>query len=201
MSDDLTRLRNDISVMQQAAGFDPPFDRLDARNVGLSSLLGLPLVVWGLVGTLQSPYPELAIVATLLAIYGLSSYASKKALKERHERPLRWREHKLGLLLVLLLTSAALAYLAVSLWHELSWSAAMATGIFFAGVSTAAIAMVDRNRVYLLGGAIPTVLYGAFFPLYDSRGLLLATACWIIVSALATAAIMFQQLRYTDSDS
>ena len=195
MTDELTRVRNDLSIMQEAAGLGLPFDREDARIIALGAFVSLPMTIWGLFGSDRAPYPELVIVITLIVIYALSSYLSRKALKERHEHPRRWREHKLELLLVLVLSTAGLSYLAVGLWNQLSWNVAMATAIFIAGVSTIAVTVVDRSRIYLLGGALPTLVYGALFPLYSSRQLLLATAAWIAISCLATAALMMRQLQ------
>ena len=199
MTDNLSRIQADLSIIQEAIGGGLPFDRTEARAIGLGSLLALPAALWGLLGSARSPFPELVIVVTLLAIYVASSALGKRAHNDRHEQPIRWREHKLSLFLVLLLSIAALAYLGVSLWNDLSWNVAMATAIFFAGISAVAIAVVDRSRLYLLGGAIPTLIYGVFFPLYDSRQLLLATAAWIAASCLATSALMFRQLNDRDA--
>ena len=195
MNDPISRIQSDLSLMRDAAGLGPSFDLQEARAIALGALLALPLALWGLFGSAESPYPELVIAATLAAIYVGSSLLSKRAHRQRIEEPFRWREHKISLLLVVLLSTAALSYLAVGLWNDISWNVVMATGIFFAGVSTLAVAVIDRKRFHLVGGALPTLVYGALFPLYDSRQLLFATAAWIAVSCLATSALMIRHLR------
>ena len=195
MRDELNRLRRDIDVLETATGLAYPFDRGDVRKIALGSLLGLPLLVWSLVGVARPPIAGIAIVVTLLAVLGLMSSASSRLAEEGGGRPAAWREHRTGLVLFLTLTAAALVYLAIAVWGGLSWEAATGTAVYIAAVGTTVPAIADRSRRYLLGGSLPTLLYGAVLPLCDDRGLMLATGLWIFVSALASAGLMHRQLR------
>ena len=198
MNEDLQRVRSDLEVVRQAAGLgELPFDRSDVKKTMLYCLLGLPLLIFGLIGPTQTPYPEIAIAATLVLVIVGSTLEERAAKRNRAEAPLRWREHKTGLALFLI-TGGGLAYLIVASWQGVFWAQAVGTAIFLAGMCLAVPAIVDRDRLHYLGGALPTLAYGAVFPMGEERLWMIATALWIILAAVGTAAVMSWQLSRQD---
>ncbi len=195
MEDQMQRLRHDLGVLQSATGLSLAFDRRDATRIGLCGLLGLPLVLWSLLGPTRPPIAGIAIVATLLIVLLVNGLAGFRADAQRESQPSRWRERKIEMVLFLALSAATLAYLLVAVWGGLSWNAATATAVFIGGVSASVPAITDRGRLHVLGGTLPTLIYAAVLPLADDRQLMLATGLWIVFAALGTTFLMRWQLK------
>ncbi len=194
MNDTVDRVREDLAIMEEAVGLSLPFDRRDVRSVAKGGLLAVPLALFGWQGPPGPPYQGIAIVLTLLVLFGLSWASAAKASRERDTAPARWREHRSGIALFVFLMIALFAYLVVGLWGGLSWDLIVPTAVFAGGVAIGVQGVGDPSHRYVLAGSLTTIAYAIVIPFCDDAQLALATAGWIALTAATTSLLMSWQL-------
>ena len=193
----LDRVRRDLDIMRQAAGTELPFGREDLKWGWIDGLIFVPLAAWACFG--PGTYISLAIILSLLATLPGGWAISRKYRREQDRHPSRWRERRLGLLV--LLGSAPLGYL-IFVWAVVNGTPPNTmVGLTLAvggGVATF-IGLLSRIRRYWLGMGIAMIACGLVMPGATDRQVGLAMALMFIVGAPVSTAIAAWQLRAQES--
>ena len=71
-----------------------------------------------------------------------------------------------------------------------------AAGLFFIGLGVLVVAMLDRQRRYYLGAAVPFMVLGLAIPLLTPNRVIIAVGLSLMFAGLAAASIQTLQLRY-----
>jgi hypothetical protein len=194
---ELDRVREDLETMKQAAGTELPFGREDLKWGWIDGLIFVPLAAWALLG--PGTYMSVAIVLSLLATLPGAWAMRRKYRRQRDRHPSRWREQRLGTLVVL--GAAPLAYL-IAVWAIANGTPPNTmVGLLLAvggGVATF-IGLFSRRRRYYLGMGIAMIACGLVMPGATDRQVGLAMALMFIVGAPVSTAIAAWQLRAEES--
>jgi len=193
----LDRVRRDLETMKQAAGTELPFGREDLKWRWIDGLIFVPLAAWAWLG--PGTYMSLAIVLSLLATLPGGWAIRRKHRRERDRHPSRWREQRLGTLV--LLGAVPLGYL-IFVWAVVNGTPPNTmVGLTLAvggGVATF-IGLLSRIRRYYLGMGIAMIACGFVMPGATDRQVGLAMALMFIVGAPISTAIAAWQLRAQES--
>ncbi len=193
----LDRVRQDLKVMKQAAGTELPFGREDLKWGWIDGLMFVPLAAWAWLG--PGTYMSLAIILSLLATLPGGWAFRRNRLRQRDRHPSRWREQRLGTMVVL-----GAVPLCCLIWV---WAIANGTppntmvGLVLAvggGVFTF-IGLFSRIRRYMIGMGVATIACGLVMPGATDRQVGLAMALMFIVVAPVSTVIAAWQLRVEES--
>jgi hypothetical protein len=185
MSDpDLSRLRRDLDVIEQAAGLNPPFGWRDVwLALGLVPC-GLVILLWALVG----PWDYLFVSLVPLGLLALVAVAHSQ--RTGKTRPFRQESFVTGL--------TALAFALVILWER--WFALPAkpvrgAALIVAGVLCLAMAVTNRQRRVSLAATVALVPFGASLPLFSPQQVALVGGIAVAAAGVVAAGILAGQLR------
>ena len=193
----LDRVRQDLEVMKQAAGTELPFGREDLKWGWIDGLIFVPLAAWAWLG--PGTYMSLAIILSLLATLPGGWAFRRNRLRQRDRHPSRWREQRLGTLVLL----GAVPLICV-IWV---WAIANGTppntmvGLVLAvsGCVYTFMGLFSRRRRYSVGMGIAMIACGLVMPGATDRQVGLAVALMFIVGAPVSTAIAAWQLRAQES--
>ena len=194
---ELDRVRKDLETMRQAAAAELPFGREDLKWGWIDGLIFVPLAAWAWLG--PGTYMSLAIILSLLATLPGGWAIARKRLRQRDQHPGRWREQRLGTLLVL-----GAAPLVLLLWV---WAIGNGTppqtmmGLVLAagGCVFVFMGLFSRIRRYTIGMGLAMIACGLVMPGATDRQVGLAMALMFIVGAPLSTAIAAWQLRAQES--
>lgn len=188
----LDRVRDDLQTMRNAAGLDLPFGRFDMLSNLWVGTCGVLVTLCAMAAPWE--YRGIVAVPLCLAVAG-GAWAGLLARRDRAARPSPWREHKLGILGALVVTPVAVAYMRwerhLGMPREMVGAAAM----FFVGVGLLVFALVDRRRLYYVGGGLALMVAGALVPTLAPAQVIAVGGLCIAVGCYSAAAVQFRQLR------
>lgn len=196
-SAELDRVRKDLEAMKQAAGMELPFGREDLKWGWIDGLVFVPLAAWAWLG--PGTYMSLAIILSLLATLPGAWVLQWKYKRQRDRHPSRWRNQRLGTLVVL---GAVPLILLIFVWAIANGTPPNTmVGLVLAvggGVFTL-IGLVSRIRRYMIGMGVAMIACGLVMPGATDRQVGLAFALMFIVGATVSTAIAAWQLRAEES--
>lgn len=189
---DLKRIKDDIGIIKAAAGIELPFGWEDVwLNVYLIPV-GVWLAIWSIL-----PY-ELSRLWRILPVALLAPVFVALRIKYRRSSgrsPVRRQQYSGGLLACPILGLCGFGYMVWVVRSGHNFVFAVGGMLFFMGFMLAIFAFIER-RLYSLGYAIPTMVFGFIISVWPvlnvldtNVGFLLVTACPI------TAAIQAYQLK------
>ncbi len=202
-SPSLERVQQDLDLIKSTLPSDFPYDR---GNVALSVLAGLGGVPFALRAVPGWDGAMLGVLVVLIA--GLMVAQSgwwRRARAERGIRPRRWSWGRdeavasgvavLGLIVYAVLTRWSAA--AEEGWSFAAWRGRLAGPALFAfGIGMAALAVARSERRSYLGWGLAFTATGLAMPWIHSRpAFWVATGVAMVMGGLATAAILWWQLR------
>ncbi|NQT17493.1 MAG: hypothetical protein HQ582_32360 [Planctomycetes bacterium] len=193
----LDRVREDLETMKQAAGTELPFGREDLKWGWIDGLIFVPLAAWAWLG--PGTYMSLAIVLSLLATLPGAWVLRRKFQRQQDRHPSRWRDHRLGTLVVL--CAAPLVYL-IFVWAVVNGTPPNTmVGLVLAGSGGVYtfMGLFSRTRRYFAGMGIAMIACGLVMPLCTDRQVGLAMALMFIVGAPVSTMIAAWQLRAQES--
>lgn len=190
--DHLDRIRGDLETLRQAAALDLPFGRDDVRTnlwvaaCGVLIALASALNPWGFRGFFAVPLA--------LAIAG-AIWSARRAHQNRAVHPAPWREHRLGILALLIILPLVVIYMQWEKHVGIAREMVGAAAVFFVGVAMLLFALTDRRRFSYLAGAVSLMAFGLAVPLLERTQVVLAGGLCITAACLSAAAIQTYQLR------
>ena len=194
---ELDRVRKDLEAMKQAAGMELPFGREDLKWGWIDGLVFVPLAAWAWFG--PGTYMSLAIILSLLATLPGGWVLQRKYQRQRDRHPSRWRNQRLGTLVLL---GAVPLILLIFVWAIANGTPPNTmVGLVLAvggGVFTL-IGLVSRIRRYMIGMGVAMIACGLVMPGATDRQVGLAFALMFIVGATVSTAIAAWQLRAEES--
>ncbi len=190
---EISRLREDLEVIRQAAGVDLPFTRRDIWVLTpLACVAGAVIACTG--WFLPTEYRWVAIFPAV-AMVGAWLWLVRLAHRRRAAEPVGWREARYGLVAMLLFMPIFIGFIVWEATMGMSRAAVGSSALFFLGLATAWFAVIDRTRRYYAGIAIPLIVFGLAIPYCDPRQGRVGAGLMVIAGALATAAIQVWQLH------
>lgn len=194
---ELDRVREDLETMKQAAGMELPFGREDLKWGWIDGLIFVPLAAWSLLG--PGTYMSLAIILSLVATLPGGWALRRKYRRQRDRHPGRWREQRLGALLVL---GAMPLVILIAVWAIANGTPPNTmVGLVLAvsGCVYTFMGLFSRRRRYSVGMGIAMIACGLVMPGATDRQVGLAVALMFIVGAPVSTAIAAWQLRAQES--
>jgi len=189
MSDaDLSRAREDLDTIQQAAGLAPPFQWPDVTlTLGLVPA-GAALSAWAYFG--PADYLAFGLVPLLLVAVA----AGVRQLWNRRDEGRRERAFDAASTLVVVAGLAV--YVLWARQFGLVNGSPGAVACFFLGLLCAVVGLSSRTRRVYLAGAAALVPFGLVVPLCGGQHLVAAAGgLAVAIAGLVAAAVMASQLR------
>ena len=190
---EISRLREDLEVIRQAAGMGLPFNFRDVW------LLNTVVCVAGAVMACMGwwvPVQYLWVVLFPTAIIvGVSLCLARSAHRRRATEPARWREQRYNLLSLFLFAPIIVGFIIWVAMMGMPREVIGASAMFFLGLVMAWFAVIDRTRRYYFGIALPLIVFGLAILFCDPRQTRAGMGLMLIAIGLATAAIQMWQLR------
>jgi len=185
---EITRLRRDVEVIQQAAGLTLPFGW---REVWLALGMipcGLIILLWAAVGPWDAIFFSLIPLGLFaLVVAGVQTSQYRRDGQTRHLQS-EW----------IITGIAVLAFAGLILWEKwLKLPAMPVRGAAFiiAGAMCLAVALSSRQRRVYLALTVALVPFGIAVPLCSPQQRALVGGVAVMVAGIVTAAIMAGQLR------
>lgn len=194
---DLERLRSDLGVIRQAAGFEPPFGREEVWAHLVFAASGAVGTVWALLPT-GLPAQWGAIPLILVGV-GYVTWMRTKYRRSSGRSPTRRREYTAEIVAMFVVGASALVY---RFWAaELGISTTVAGGavLFVFGLGMVVPVLRDRNRLPDLGVAVPLIACGLVIP-FCSVSPWVVLGATFTVGGLATAALTAHCLKGEAAD-
>jgi hypothetical protein len=190
MSDaELRRVRDDLEIMQAAAGLGLPFGWPDVW-LGLALVpCGAALAAWAALGPPGLPALGLAPLLALAVVA-----AGRWAVQERRGPP-AVRERRFESRMVL---AAAVGMAVLVLWQRGLGLPSLPTrgaALFTVGVLAVPLALSSRPRRVYLAAAVGLIPFGLVAPLFPDAGVAVAGGLAAAAAGLTAAAVMALQLR------
>jgi hypothetical protein len=199
---EITRLREDLEVMRQAAGVDLPFNRRDVWI--MTPVTCLTGVAVALMGWWVPPQQSWMAVFPAAVLIGVWLWLARGARQCRAAEPVRWREQRYGLLWLFVFAPLFTGFVLLEVAMGMSRVAVTASATSLLGLAVAWFAVIDRTRRYYLGVALPLMALGLAIPFCEPHQIRGGAGLMVIAAGLATAAIQLWQLRgqrrATDAD-
>jgi len=187
----LDRIRGDLETLRQAAGLELPFGRDDVHTNLWAAACGALVALW--TGLAPWEYRGLIALPLLAAVAGCL-WMARRAHQNRAAKPAPWREHRRGILVVLVVLPAVALYIQWEKRMGLPREMAGAAAVFFVGLAALLVALGDRRRISYLGAALPLMAFGLAIPLLERSQVILAGGACVAVGCLTAAAIQAYQL-------
>lgn len=185
---EVTRLRRDMDVIQEAAGLNLPFGWRDVwLALGLVPC-GLVILLWAVLGPpdyLFLSLVPLVLLACLAAAFQVSQY--RRAGRSRYQTQ-EW----------VVAGVCALAFAVLILWEKVLALPAMpvrGAAFIIAGAMCLLLALSSRQRRAGIAATVALVPYGIALPLCSEQQRALVGGVAVIVAGIVAAAILAVQLR------
>lgn len=194
--DQLDKIRGDLRLIKDAAGLELPFGRDDIRANLWVAACGALLAAWSAL----APWGYRGVIAiplTLAALGGL--WSARQAHQKRATRPSAWREHRLGILAMLIMLPLVALYMQWEKRAGMPREIVGAAAVFFVGVAALVVSMTDRRRVSYIAAAVPLMGFGLAIPLLARNQVVLAGGVCMMVACLAAAFIQSIQLKRAEN--
>ena len=193
--DQLDRIRGDLESMRAAAGLDLPFGRDDIRTNLWVAACGAMLAAWSAL----TPWEHRQVIAVPLTLAVLGAlWSARQAHRNRAARPSPWREHRLGIIVTLVLLPLVALYMQWEKWTGLQSERVGAAAVFFVGVAALIVSITDRRRISYIAAAISLMAYGVAIPYLGKGQVVAAGGICITLACLAGALIQSIQLRHAE---
>jgi hypothetical protein len=184
---ELARLRQDMEVMQEAAGLGLPFGWRDVwLTLGLVPC-GLLILVWGLMGW------DHVIVSTVPALLLALIYVGFQVAQYRREGGSRYLKQEWIASAVTVLAFAGL--IAWEKWLGLPSRPVRGAAIIFCGAMLLVLAFSSRQRRVYVAAPIVLIPFGIAVPLCSTEQIPIVGGVTVIAAGLVAAAILALQLR------
>ena len=185
---DLSRLRRDMDVIEEAAGLNPPFGW---RDVWLAAGLvpcGLVIVLWAVAGPWGYIFVSLAPLGILaLVAVGFAAVQYQRAGKSRSRR------HES---IATALTALAFGLLILwEKWFSLPAMPVRGAAFIIAGVLCLGIAATNRQRRVSLAATVALIPFGISLPLCSPQQVALIGGIAVAAAGIVAAGILAAQLR------
>lgn len=195
-SRDIARLREDLTILQEAAGLGFPFGREAVRfwlviAAGSAVVLAATLfasVVWQLVAL------GIAAVVGAALLLGMLAHL-RKVVVDRREDPARWREYRYITHVKLALVPCLLVYCAWILRTGAPIPFAASALVFMGAAASLAYGLSSPARRFAIGIAFPGMILAGALPAVRPTLLPATAAGCALALALAAAGILTWQLR------
>jgi hypothetical protein len=198
----IDRVREDLAVMRQALGKQPPYGWKQVRDSLILAVAGTSIaLIAGLSGIAALPaepgsprnllYGALIMAPVLLLFFA----GGARAYRRKAVQPLEWRDMRRALVTFVLVLPLFFGFLHWSARNGQSVSTFINAGVIFSGMFWLLGAFCDERYRHFWGWGIATLLFGAVMPLgsYQTAGIF--AGCWLLLGGLSTAGIMAWQLR------
>jgi hypothetical protein len=189
MSDpELTRLRRDMDVIQEAAGLTFPFGWRDVWLILGMVPCGLIILLWGLAGpTDHAFFSTLPLIVLTLVIVGLQisqyRYSGHGSFLKQ-----QWIEGAV----------AVLAFAVLILWEKwlgLPYRPVRGAAVFIAGAMLFVMSLSSRHRRAALGSAVALIPFGLVVPLCSQQQIITVGGGAVMLAGIVGAGILAAQLR------
>jgi hypothetical protein len=133
-------------------------------------------------------------VPLILAVAG-TVWSARQAQRNRASKPSQWREHRAGLIAMLVGAPLAIGYIQWEKWVGMPRQMVGSAPLFFIGLGALMLAFLDRRRMYYAGGGVQLMILGLVLPLLAPRQIVIAIGVNMAIGCLIVAAIQWVQLR------
>jgi sulfite exporter TauE/SafE len=193
---DIARLREDLTILEEAAGLGFPFGR-EAVRFWLVIAAGSALVL--LATVFASVVWQLAALGTAAVagaglLLGMLAHL-RKVVVDRRQDPARWREYRYITHVKLALVPCLLAYFAwiLSIGAPLRFAASAL--VFMGAAACLAYGLSSPPRRFAIGIAFPGMILAGLLPVVPWTHLPAVTAACALTLSLAAAGVLSWQLR------
>lgn len=195
MSNELDRIKQDLEVIHEAAGFgEPPLGREDIWANCLLGVLGLIWAVsgWLMGGMTQAAFTIWGLAVSLVGVlfYQFIFTRSKNRTTAR-ERAYRW-SWWMALVLGALIGGF---YLWAVFFGKLKGAVFFGSAFLFSGALLVLLAVTDKWRLSLWGWAIPILTLGCLVVSISQTALFTLTGVAVCIGGFASAGIISRQLK------
>ena len=196
---EISRLREDLEAIRQAAGLDLPFNRRDVWIMNpVLCALGAAIACMDWWAPPQHPWVVFFPLAVTAGVwFGLVRSSHQRRARE----PARWREMRYGLLQAFLVAPLLVAFVVWEKTLGMPRAAIGSSAAFFVGLALGWFGVIDATRRFYLGCAVPMIVFGLAIPFCDPRQIHVGAGLMLIAIGLASAAIQTWQLRRQRSDT
>jgi hypothetical protein len=193
MTDDsLDRIQGDLATLRQAAGLELPFGKTDVRTNIWVAACGALIAVWSALAPWENRW--LLAAPLVLAVAG-AAWSARQAHRNRAAKPSPWREHRLGILAMLVVLPLVALYRYWETRVGVPRETAGAAAVFFVGVAALVISLTDRRRLSYLAAALPLIAFGMTIPLLPRDQVILAGGLCMMIACLSAAGIQAVQIK------
>ena len=191
-TEELKRLKDDLSTMRQAMKLDKPYDAADipvCLLVALGGLVAIALFWW------QVWQPRSVLVVAMAPAVGWYIWRHSLAKKNQAERPNLWTEYRWSMFVAVGVAIAAPAWIWWCRRQGITHQAAGAGIIFCMGLVALGIGLMVPSRRSYLFGAVSVIVFAFAYPSMSQATMPFAGATLLIVMGFGTAAILWWQTR------
>jgi hypothetical protein len=194
---ELERIKEDIEIIREAAGFELPFGWEDVWINLYLILVGAWLIIWRFLPFQLSRIWRVVPLAILVIIY---VFLRLKYRRGTGRSPVRRRGYSVVLFLTPILGLCAFGYLVWIVRSGRDFTSAVGGMWFFAGLMLLIFAFAERGRLFYLGWAIPLILCGTAITIWPGLSVLEMNVGIVCVTASSlTAIIQASQLKKSTS--
>ena len=195
VNNELERVKEDIEVIKEAAGFELPFG-WDSALVSLVLLpaMGVGYLVYYLFSDEPSRFAAIAIGVVLFIAMG---YLRFRYRKSTGRSAIKRREYGFCFYGDIAIGAIAIGYL---IWAKhIGLEIAYVAGgiILMIGIMGILMAFQAKGKLYHLGESIPLMLFGISLLIWTTPSVVVINACiTLVIGGLATGAIQVYQLKH-----
>lgn len=186
------RIRGDLQALRDAVGLDLPFGRADVHAAVWTAGCGALIAAWSALADWQ--WRGFIGLPLAMAVVG-AAWSARQAHSSRAARPSQWREHRMGMMAMLIVAPLAYGYIQWEKWVGMPREMVGSAPLFFIGLGALMFAFLDRRRMYYAGGGVQLMVLGLMMPLLSPQQVIIAIGVNMAVGCLLVAGIQMVQLR------
>lgn len=196
---ELERVKADVEIIKEAAGFDLPFG-WDSVLVNFLLFPGIGLWIsayWFLSDKTHSLVMGIPVCVAILAAFG---YLRFKYRKSSGRSAIKRQEHKWNFIELILSFSIIVPYF---FWTDRAGVNPLHVGggiLIVLGITHTIAALQLKGKLYWLGGGIPAAVFGIALLIWQTpTAVVLSGSIFMCVIGLSTGSIQAYQLKQVES--